>query len=272
MNRPAWSRKSVRGWSGLMSEWTMLRLGDAITVKHGYAFKGEYFSDVGPGGLLVTPGNFAIGGGFQIGKAKYYDGPMPDGFILDPGAIVVTMTDLSKGGDTLGYSAKVPNDGRIYLHNQRIGLTQIVRPDLVDRNFLYYSLQTPLYRSHVLAGATGSTVRHTSPSRIYDYVLRLPGLDIQRMIAAILGIIDEKIAVNEQVARTAFGLASAMYRRYSEERSSWRAIRLADTARWYSGGTPTTSEPLYWAVPLRGSLRQVSRVRGLITLSVELRR
>ena len=42
--------------------------------------------------------------------------------ILKPGDLVITMTDLSKQGDTLGFGALIPNDGNTWLHNQRIGL------------------------------------------------------------------------------------------------------------------------------------------------------
>ena len=47
-----------------------VKLGDVISIKHGYAFKGEGISDVDNGIVLVTPGNFAIGGGFQEKKMQ----------------------------------------------------------------------------------------------------------------------------------------------------------------------------------------------------------
>ena len=37
--------------------WREITLGSAIRVKHGYAFKGEFFSDSGKY-ILLTPGNF----------------------------------------------------------------------------------------------------------------------------------------------------------------------------------------------------------------------
>ena len=41
-----------------------VRLEDFIDVKHGYAFKGQYITDQESNNILVTPGNFNIGGGF----------------------------------------------------------------------------------------------------------------------------------------------------------------------------------------------------------------
>lgn len=41
------------------------KLGDYIRIKHGFAFKGEYITAENNGVVLVTPGNFEIGGGFK---------------------------------------------------------------------------------------------------------------------------------------------------------------------------------------------------------------
>ena len=55
------------------SEWKTVRLADLIEIKHGYAFKGKYFSEDETNLILLTPGNFKIGGGFQSKKYKYYN-------------------------------------------------------------------------------------------------------------------------------------------------------------------------------------------------------
>ena len=99
-------------------------LGDLIDIKHGFAFSGEYIQEEDNGVVLVTPGNFRIVGGFQEDKCKFFSGEIPDEFILNAGDFIVTMTDLSKTIDTLGYSAYVPDSQRVYLHNQRTAVYQ----------------------------------------------------------------------------------------------------------------------------------------------------
>ena len=66
------------------SEWKTVRLADLIEIKHGYAFKGKYFSEDETNLILLTPGNFKIGGGFQSKKYKYYnnEGEIPEQYIL----------------------------------------------------------------------------------------------------------------------------------------------------------------------------------------------
>lgn len=180
-------------------------LGEVMRVKHGYAFGGGDFSEDPGLPTVVTPGNFRIGGGFQDARAKTFSGEIPSGYVLKPDELIITMTDLSKAADTLGSPALVPGD-RVYLHNQRIGLVQITRPDRVDTKYLHYRLRLQDYRHHVVATASGTSVRHTSPGRLESFKTELPPLPTQRAIAEVLGALDDKIAANERVTSSADAL------------------------------------------------------------------
>jgi type I restriction enzyme S subunit len=193
--------------------WVACGLGDLIEIEHGFAFKGEFFRTDPPGDILLTPGNFAIGGGFKRDKLKYYDGLVPDEFVLQPGDLLITMTDLSRGGDTLGYPAFVPDPtGRRYLHNQRLGKVLVLDATRLSKHFLYYLLCTNAYRSEILASATGTTVKHTSPSRIEACQFLLPPLGEQRAIARVLGALDDKIELNRRMNKTLEAMARAIFK------------------------------------------------------------
>lgn len=193
------------------SAWEKHKLSNLIHIKHGYAFKGEYFHDSPTPNVLVTPGNFAIGGGFQKAKLKYYNGPIPQDYVLRRGALIVTMTDLSKAGDTLGYSAIVPADNNLrYLHNQRIGLVEKKRKD-VDLKFLFYLMRTRAYQKFVVGSASGAIVKHTSPGRICDYEVRMPDYPMQTRIASVLSAYDDLIENNEKRIKTLEEMAQLLY-------------------------------------------------------------
>ena len=167
------------------------RIGDLATIKHGYPFDGHYFSEEDNGVMLVTPGNFMIGGGFQEIKCKFFTGSYPEEYVLKAGDLIVTMTDLSKQSDTLGFGALVPfRRDRIYLHNQRIGLFEDVSP-LVDRRYLRWCLQTAEYRAYIISSATGSIIKHTSPSRIQDAKVILPPITDQLRFISICNHADK---------------------------------------------------------------------------------
>ena len=197
----------------MASEWRVTSLGDLIDIKHGFAFKGQSIRDEPRGDVLLTPGNFAVGGGFKGQKFKYYDGLVPEEFVLRKGDLIVTMTDLSKQSDTLGYPAFVPacTDGRRYLHNQRLGKISLKDIASTDARFIYYVMCGAGYRHEVLASATGTTVKHTSPNRIKRFRFPVPALAEQRAIAHILGTLDDKIELNRQMNQTLEEMAWALF-------------------------------------------------------------
>ena len=194
-----------------MSEWRKYKLSDLITIKHGFAFKGEFITDEETPNLLLTPGNFAIGGGFQFKKMKFYSGEIPKDYILSEGDLIVTMTDLSKEADTLGYSAVVPGSDHVMLHNQRLGKVALKSSD-TTLDFVHWLMRTSEYRHEILSNYSGSTVKHTSPSKILAFEFRLPPLSEQREIASILGSLDDKIELNRKMATTLEAMARALYR------------------------------------------------------------
>ena len=195
-----------------MEEWKEYKIGDVCRIKHGFAFKGIYFVDDQQKYVCVTPGNFALKGGFKNDKPKYYNGPIPEDYILQKDDLVVTMTDLSKNGDTLGYSALIPYDEHYtFLHNQRIGLIEDISNE-IDKHFLYWVMRTYDYQRYIVGHCSGSTVKHTSPSGIGSYIFRCPDMKTQREISSILDNLDDKIEVNRKINENLEQQAQALFK------------------------------------------------------------
>jgi len=189
-----------------MSLWEIKSLSDLITIKHGYAFKGEYFQDSG-GYIVLTPGNFHEHGGFRLrqGKEKFYGGNFPRDYILAKNDLIVAMTEQGEG--LLGSTAIVPTSDR-FLHNQRLGLIKQKEDVDLDIYFIYYIFNTKHVRQKIRATASGVKVRHTSPSRIGEVEIGVPPIKVQQRIASILSAYDDlienntrRIAILEEMAR-----------------------------------------------------------------------
>ena len=222
----------------------MAMLGDYITIKHGFAFRGEGITTEDNGVVLVTPGNFAIGGGFKEEKCKFFNADYSPDFVLSSDDLIVTMTDLSKEMDTLGYSALVPKSKRIYLHNQRIGLIRITRLDL-DKHYLYWFMRTRNYQRTIAGGASGTTVHHTSPDRIYKVEVDFPDLITQKKIAGLLDNLEKKIQTNMQINENLLQQAEAIYKAWfcdhslEKESTYWPSTTIGDiTSLVVRGITP----------------------------------
>ncbi|CAI2160174.1 EcoKI restriction-modification system protein HsdS [Serratia fonticola] len=185
-----WSEPSfgLGGW--IPHGWVVSELNELIDIKHGFAFKGEYFSDKETDEVLLTPGNVGIGGGLKSEKYKFYAGPIEENYIFSSGDIFVTMTDLSKASDTLGYPAIVPEiTKKRFHHNQRLGKVIYRGHPSSYPMFIYHTLCSASYRQSVLGSATGTTVKHTSPKKILSHKLvnSLNGLveaEFERLVAS----------------------------------------------------------------------------------------
>jgi type I restriction enzyme S subunit len=176
--------------------WSELSLGEALHIKHGFAFKSKFFSGIGKY-VVLTPGNFNEEGGFRLRleKDRFYSGDISDGYILEEGDLIIAMTEQGPG--LLGSPAIIPI-GDKYLHNQRLGLIDRLDEGLLDKQFFYYLFNTRMVRGQISGSASGTKVKHTSPERIYRVKVNVPDISDQRKIAMILSTYDKLIKNNQR--------------------------------------------------------------------------
>jgi type I restriction enzyme S subunit len=168
-------------------EWDAVPLKGKVGIAHGFAFASEHFASHGPY-RLATPGHFYEAGGFRdIGeKQKYYVGPVPSDYVLQPGDVIVAMTEQADG--LLGSAAVIPEEHG-YLHNQRLGRVTVLSSE-IQLDYLVHVFNSPGYRTKVRETAAGTKVKHTSPEKLLEISVRLPPLPEQRAIATALSDVD----------------------------------------------------------------------------------
>lgn len=239
--------------------WQEFALGQVIHIKHGFAFKGEFFSDTGKY-VVLTPGNFNEEGGFRIrpGKDRFYSGEIPENYVLNEGDLIVAMTEQGPG--LLGSSALIPS-GDQYLHNQRLGLIDRLDEAKLDRKFLYYLFNTKYVRGQISGSASGTKVRHTSPERIYRVKVRVPRVSEQARIASILSAYDDLIENSRRRIQLLVRAARLLYKEWfvhlrfpghehvkikNGVPEGWEKKTAFDVMEVLSGGTPKTDVSDYW--------------------------
>ncbi|MGH8589443.1 MAG: restriction endonuclease subunit S [Gammaproteobacteria bacterium] len=239
--------------------WPTARMGEHFRVKHGYAFKGEYFASDGPY-VLLTPGSFNEEGGYrdQGQKSKFYTGDVPEGYVLEEDDLLVAMTEQAPG--LLGSSAWIPEGGP-FLHNQRLGRIVDLDERRLNKRFLYYLFNTRDVRHQISATASGGKVRHTAPERIGQVKFRLPPPDTQRRIADSLSAYDDliennrrRIALLEEAARQLYREWFVRLRFPGHEHTriangvpeGWDSGTIADFFDTTSGGTPSRANPDFY--------------------------
>jgi type I restriction enzyme, S subunit len=165
--------------------WVEKPLSELCDIKHGFAFKSEFFADHGDY-VLLTPGNFYETGGYRDRdeKQKYYSGEIPEGFVLSEGDMLVAMTEQAAG--LLGSPILVPESGK-FLHNQRLGLVTKKAGVPWTNEFFFHVFNTQAVRKEIHHSASGVKVRHTSPTKIGEVVIAFPtSLPEQKRIVSTL--------------------------------------------------------------------------------------
>lgn len=231
--------------------WRETTLGAGIHIKHGYAFKSEFFVNSGKY-IVLTPGNFYEEGGFRLRaeKDRAYSGSIPENFILSKGDIIIAMTEQDAG--LLGSSALIPENDR-FLHNQRLGLIDKIDEELFNKNFLYYLFNTYSIRGQISGSASGTKVRHTSPDKIYRVKIKIPDVTTQQKIADILSKYDDLIENNRRRIELLERSARLLYKEWfvrlrfpGHEHTpiidgipeGWEKVRLKDIADLTMGQSP----------------------------------
>lgn len=236
------------------------RLTDLIEIKHGFAFSSEYFGTDGDY-ILLTPGNFFEAGGFRdLGPTqKRFSGPTPTDFILKKGDVLIAMTEQSPG--LLGSTLKVPQSD-IYLHNQRLGLLSVKKPDRVSLNYLYHAFNAPHVRKEISAGAAGTKVKHTSPTKLSAVEVFLPSLADQERTANLLDEWDTAIQKTEQLIAAKERYYAGLVSRLITVRSrseGWRHVRIRDIADRVQRQGDGGNYPLLTISSASGFIRQEDR-------------
>lgn len=165
--------------------WVEKSLSELCDIKHGFAFKSEFFASEGDY-VLLTPGNFYESGGYRDRgtKQKYYTGEIPHDYVLNEGDLLVAMTEQAAG--LLGSPILIPEPDK-FLHNQRLGLITKKSGVPWTNEFFFHVFNTQAVRKEIHNNASGVKVRHTSPTKIGEVVVSFPtSVSKQRAIVAML--------------------------------------------------------------------------------------
>lgn len=144
--------------------WRRVALGEVATIINGYPFKSGGFGSKGEPVIRIRD----VARGFTETR---FDGPLPDGYWVERGELVVGMD-----GD---FNTALWRSDRALL-NQRVCK---IAPDetRLDRRYLAYAL--PGYLQLINAHTPSVTVKHLSSRTLASIPLPLPDIAVQRRIA-----------------------------------------------------------------------------------------
>lgn len=238
-----------------MEEWKEYKLGEVCTE----------LSD----GLHKAP-KFKFGGDYIFVNAKN----IVNGFIVDN-----DPTKKSSYEEFLKYASPLNDTTILYSIDGTIGNVALYRgekcilgkgacylnpnPNVLDRLFLYYELQSPRFKGYIDRMSTGSTIKHISLKTMRNYSFTFPSIKRQRQISSILKSIDDKIEVNRRINDNLEQQAQALFKSWFVDfepfrdqpfveselgmiPQGWRVGTLNELGDVVGGSTPSKAKPEYY--------------------------
>lgn len=157
----------------------------------------------------------------------------------------------------IGYVAIAAND---MCTNQ--GFKSVIPNEETDSEFLYYLLK--YNKDYIASQGSGTTFAEVSGKTMKDIEVVVPKeKEDQHRIASILSSLDRKIELNNKINADLEEMAQAIFKNWFVDfepfkdgkfvdselgmiPEGWKVGRLTDVIKLMPGGTPKTSEPLYW--------------------------
>lgn len=133
----------------------------------------------------------------------------------------------------------------------------------INPEYLYYFLTNEGTKQYIRNIAVGATMPSINTKLLNEVPITIPSLEDQRRIASILSSLDRKIELNNKINADLEEMAQAIFKNWFVDfepfkdgkfvdselgkiPEGWKVGRLTDVIKLMPGGTPKTSEPLYW--------------------------
>ena len=243
-------------------EWKEVRLGNVCEIYGRIGFRGYTTNDLvdtpKEGAISLSPKNI-INGELNLEQCtyikwdKYYESPE---IMINPNEIVITKTGSSVGRTTFVRRVVHP----MTLNPQLVVLKNISE----NAEFLSYYIKSALFQSVLKSIVVGSAIPTLSQKNLANIMINVPKeVEDQRRIASILSSLDRKIELNNKINADLEEMAQAIFKNWFVDfepfkngkfvdselgmiPEGWKVGRLTDVIKLMPGGTPKTSEPLYW--------------------------
>lgn len=191
--------------------WHDTTLGEQVELLTGFPFKSEKYTD-DRNGIPLLRGDNIVQGRFRWENVKRWptleivEAFAPYFLNIDDVVIAMDRPWIEAG---LKYAFVSTHDLPCLLV-QRVARLRAKKT--LDQGFLRYIIGSSGFTNHVLGVQTGTAVPHISADQIKEYRFLLPSLSEQRAIASILGVLDQKIELNQRMNDTLEGIARALFK------------------------------------------------------------
>lgn len=226
-----------------MSEWKnfelkelTIKIGSGATPRGGQeAYKSE--------GISLIRSQNILDFSFSYSGLAFIDGEQAHDLrnvIVEKDDVLINIT-----GDSVARVAKVPDNVLPARVNQHVAILRADK-DKLDSDYLLYYLLNPVFKRHLLRIASdGATRNALTKADLEELIIVAPeDVNIQKEIARLLSIYDQKITLLRQQNQDLEDLAQTLFKRWfvEEQDPTWVFVVLSDVADVFIGRTPPRKE------------------------------
>ena len=162
------------------SDWPMISIGEICTLQRGLSYSSAEIDDQENGVPLYNLKSIKRHGVAQRNDFKYFTGEIKEKHYVQPGDVLVALTDLTPTSELIGSPKLVTDAGRA-AYSADLG--KLVFKDLrVTPQFLYWLLRSDSYRTYIVTYSHGANVKHLQADGFHGFKIPLPPLAIQQEI------------------------------------------------------------------------------------------
>ena len=246
-----------------MSEWKEYRLGDILTLRSGFSYKGKF---IGRGdSLLLGMGCVSYLEKFIMSGARPYSGSFDERYKVYPGDIVLATRQQSDNLPILAMPAMVPKT--LKGKDLVIG-TNLYKVEITDKSFsneyIYWMMKTKRYVNYIKGVKTGTTVSMVTKKNVEDFTFFAPTDPREReRLVSIISSLDSKIENNRKISANLEAQAQALFKHWFIDFApfkdgkfveselgmipeGWRVGTLEDLGKIICGKTPSKANKSYY--------------------------
>lgn len=184
---------------GVPEGWSYKPLSDLFSFVRGKSYTSKELSDTS-GVLMVNLKNIRAFGGYNRNAEKRFTGKYKDEQALNPGDLVMGVTDMTQERRLVGHTAIVPDLGEPMTFS--MDLIKLV-PLSIQKSYLYSSLYYGGYSFKISPLANGVNVLHLKPEAIMSLQMLVPTEELMDAYGKVFDPIQSRIELLQKQIDTA---------------------------------------------------------------------
>ena len=162
------------GDDGLPEGWETIAASKIVSITKGKSYKSKEL--IPSNTALVTLKSFARGGGYRMDGLKPYTGSFKPEQIVEPGEIILSMTDVTQSAEVIGRATLARSSPKFtrLVASLDVGIIRSRNEKIPSTEYLHQVFSSDEFVNHCNSRTTGTTVLHLSKEAAYSFKFALP--------------------------------------------------------------------------------------------------